>query len=319
MLKEPIDWLVHSTLGLQPGSTLGEAVHFFVYDCVKIILLLFSMVFAVGVLRSYIPRKKIKGWLTKSRFGLSYPLAALFGALTPFCSCSSIPIFISFIEAGIPLGPALTFLVTSPLINEYLAIMMLGFFGWKMTLAYIAFGVTLGVAAGLIFNLLKVEDQIVEGLVTADDEDSTSFPHFKDRLLYGLGEAKSIVRKLWVWVLIGVGIGALIHGFVPQEIIESVLGRAGVFSVPLAALVGIPIYANCSAVVPVASVLFRKGVPLGTALAFMMATAALSLPEAVILRRVMRVRLILLFFLIVGLGIIAVGYVFNVLEHLLIY
>ena len=318
MLENLCDQLVHSFLGLEKNSALAETVHFFIYDSVKIILLLFSMITVVGVLRTYIPQQKIKEWLSGSRLWVSYPLASVFGAITPFCSCSSIPIFISFLEAGIPLGPTFTFLVTSPLINEYLVILMLGFFGWKITVAYIVSGMLLGVTAGIVINNMGVRDQIAEDMVSADNNQKTiEYPNIKSRIVYGLNEATSIVRKLWVWVLLGVGIGAVIHGFIPQQLIEDTLDKTGVFSVPIAALIGIPIYANCSAVVPIALVLFQKGVPLGTALAFMMATAALSLPEAVILRRAMKIKLILLFFTIVGAGIILTGYVFNVLQHTL--
>jgi len=314
MLESICDWLVYSFLGLK-DSALGESLHFFIYDSVKIILLLFVMISIIGFLRTYIPQKKIKGWLSRKR-GLSYLIASLFGAITPFCSCSSIPIFISFLEAGIPLGPAFAFLVTSPLINEYLAVLMLGFFGWKITLAYIVLGILLGMASGIVIGRMGMENQIVKDLISRSEEDK-EFKNLRSRVDYGINEAINIVRKLWLWVLLGVGIGAVIHGFVPEEFIQNAMNRAGILSVPIAAIMGVPIYANCSAVVPIALVLFRKGLPLGTALAFMMATAALSLPEAVILRRAMKIRLILLFFGIVCGGIILLGYVFNTLQGIL--
>lgn len=313
MLESFCDWLILS-LGLG-DSALGQTLHFFIYDSVKIILLLFFMIAAIGFLRSYIPQRKIKGWLSGKK-GLSYLFASLFGAITPFCSCSSIPIFISFLEAGVPLGPAFAFLVTSPLINEYLAVLMFGFFGWKITLAYIGLGILLGTVSGIVIGRLKMEDQIVADLVSSNGKDD-EFTNLKSRIDYGIQEAITIVRKLWPWILLGVGIGAVIHGFVPEEFIQNAINRAGILSVPIAAILGVPIYANCSAVVPIALVLFQKGVPLGTALAFMMATAALSLPEAVILRRVMKIRLILLFFGLVCAGIIVLGYVFNLLQGVL--
>ncbi|MBU4266989.1 MAG: permease [Candidatus Altiarchaeales archaeon] len=313
MLESFCDWLILS-LGLG-DSALGQTLHFFIYDSVKIILLLFFMIAAIGFLRSYIPQRKIKGWLSGKK-GLSYLFASLFGAITPFCSCSSIPIFISFLEAGVPLGPAFAFLVTSPLINEYLAVLMFGFFGWKITLAYIGLGILLGTVSGIVIGRLKMEDQIVADLVSSNGNDN-EFTNLKSRIDYGIQEAITIVRKLWPWIILGVGIGALIHGFVPEEFIQNAINRAGILSVPIAAVLGVPIYANCSAVVPIALVLFQKGVPLGTALAFMMATAALSLPEAVILRRVMKIRLILLFFGLVCAGIIVLGYVFNLLQGVL--
>ena len=313
MLESFCDWLILS-LGLG-DSALGQTLHFFIYDSVKIILLLFFMIAAIGFLRSYIPQRKIKGWLSGKK-GLSYLFASLFGAITPFCSCSSIPIFISFLEAGVPLGPAFAFLVTSPLINEYLAVLMFGFFGWKITLAYIGLGILLGTVSGIVIGRLKMEDQIVADLVSSNGKDD-EFTNLKSRIDYGIQEAITIVRKLWPWILLGVGIGAVIHGFVPEEFIQNAISQAGILSVPIAAILGVPIYANCSAVVPIALVLFQKGVPLGTALAFMMATAALSLPEAVILRRVMKIRLILLFFGLVCAGIIVLGYVFNLLQGVL--
>jgi len=314
MLESFCDWLILS-LGLG-DSALGETLHFFIYDSIKIILLLFFMIAAIGFLRSYIPQRKIKGWLSGKK-GLGYLLASLFGAITPFCSCSSIPIFISFLEAGVPLGPAFAFLVTSPLINEYLAVLMLGFFGWKITLAYIAMGILLGTVSGIVIGRLKMEDQIVADLVSSNGNSDDEFTNLRSRIDYGIKEAITIVRKLWLWILLGVGIGAFIHGFVPEEFIQDAIGQAGILSVPIAAVLGVPIYANCSAVVPIALVLFNKGVPLGTALAFMMATAALSLPEAIILRRVMKIRLILLFFGLVSAGIIVLGYLFNLLQGVL--
>ncbi len=315
MLESFCDWLILS-LGLG-DSALGETLHFFIYDSVKIILLLFFMIAAIGFLRSYIPQQKIKGWLSGKK-GLSYLFASSFGAITPFCSCSSIPIFISFLEAGVPLGPAFAFLVTSPLINEYLAVLMLGFFGWKITLAYIGLGILLGTVSGIVIGRLKMEDQIVADLVSGNGNSDDEFTDLKSRIDYGIQEAVDIVRKLWLWILLGVGIGAVIHGFVPEEFIQNAINQAGILSVPIAAILGVPIYANCSAVVPIALVLFQKGVPLGTALAFMMATAALSLPEAIILRRVMKIRLILLFFGLVSAGIIVLGYVFNILQGVLV-
>jgi len=303
------------SVGVDPASHLGEALHFFIYDSVKILLLLYVMIAAVGFLRTYISQEKIRRALAGRGRLPSYLTASGFGALTPFCSCSSIPIFISFLKAGAPLGPAFAFLVTSPLINEYLAVLMLGFFGWKITTAYIAFGLMLGVVAGAVMDKLGLESEIVQDLTSGGGEEAAQeYKQLGSRIRFGLTEANSIVRKLWMWVLLGVGVGAAIHGFIPQETIEAAINKTGAFSVPIAAALGIPIYANCSAVVPIALVLFQKGVPLGTALTFMMSTAALSLPEAVILRRAMKIKLILLFFTIVGAGIILVGYVFNLLQ-----
>jgi uncharacterized membrane protein YraQ (UPF0718 family) len=313
MIQSFCDWLVYSALGVARGSALGGALSFFFYDSIKIILLLYLMIAVIGILRTYVSPRKIKGWLSGRHRIFGYVVAALFGAVTPFCSCSSIPIFMSMIRAGVPLGPAFSFLVTSPLINEYLVVLMLGFFGLKVSVAYVLFGLLLGVFSGLFMNRLNVGRFIVEDFRMPENGMEVEYRRFSERVSYGLSEAAAIAKSLWLWVLLGVGVGALIHGFVPEKFIQSVLEKTGAFSVPLAVIIGVPLYANCAAIVPIAVVLFEKGVPLGTALAFMMATAALSLPEAVILRRVMRIQLIALFFGTVAVGITLVGYLFNFL------
>ncbi|VVB52149.1 putative permease [uncultured archaeon] len=290
-----------------------SVLEFFLYDSVKILVLLWLMVFAIGVVRTYIPQKKIRGWLS-GRYGISYVAAAFFGAVTPFCSCSSIPLFIGFIKAGAPLGSAFTFLVASPLINEYLVVLMLGFFGLKVTVAYIVTGLLLAIVSGLVISRLNMERYLVEGMQAQEArENSVGYKELKKRVVFGVHEANDIVSSLWKWVLLGVGVGAVIHGFIPQAVIDGAVAAAGVFAVPIVVAIGVPMYANCAAVLPIAAALFEKGVPLGTALAFMMSTAALSLPEAIILRRVMRIQLILTFFGIVALGIIIIGYLFNML------
>ncbi|MFZ2454886.1 MAG: permease [Candidatus Altiarchaeia archaeon] len=320
-LQDLIDSLTYSALGLSKDS-FGSAVNFFVYDSIKILILLFLMVFAIGVIRTYIPRDKMKKLLSEKRFGASYLFASLFGAITPFCSCSSIPIFVGFMKTGVPLGAAFAFLVTSPIINEYLAVMMLSFFGWKITAAYVIFGIVLGVASGILIDRMNMEKHLVDDIrmmrsVDACISDAGPVKSLGDRLRYGYDEAYSITVKLWKWILFGVAIGAVIHGFVPEKLVNDVLSATGIFSVPLAVALGVPIYANCSSILPIAVALFEKGVPLGTALAFMMATAALSLPEAIILRRVMKLPLILTFFGIVSGGIVVIGYLFNYLVVIL--
>lgn len=306
------EWLVYGILGLAKESKLGTSLDFFVYDSIKILLLLFVMISIMGVIRSYIPPKRIKRMLSGKVPVLPNFFASLFGAATPFCSCSSIPIFISFLEAGVPAGVAFSFLTTSPLINEYVAVLMLGFFGWEVTAVYVIVGILLGVMAGIIVSRLGMERHLVKDIAMRKKAlKGHTFSSLGERLAFGYEEARSIVGKLWLWVLVGVGIGAIIHGFIPEETINSIVSKGGILAVPLAVLVGIPIYANCSAVVPIAVVLFQKGAPLGTALAFMMATAALSLPEAIILRRAMKLPLLAAFFGMVALGIILMGYLFN--------
>ncbi|MGM5485213.1 MAG: permease [Nanobdellota archaeon] len=309
-----LDWLLYSFLGLDPTNAWVKSLEFFIYDSVKILLLLFVMITVVGFIRTYVSRKNMKAWLSGRKYGSGNLMASGFGALTPFCSCSSIPIFLSFLKAGVPLGVTFSFLITSPLVNEYLVVLMLGFFGWKITLAYVISGVLIGVLSGLVLGRMNLSGYIEKDMVPEEKE--KVYNSFKERLRFGLSESTSIVRKLWVWILVGVGVGAVIHNYVPAETVQSLVGGS-IAAVPLAVLLGVPMYGSCAAIVPIAVALFNKGLPLGTALAFMMATAALSFPEAVILRRAMKLKLILIFFGIVALGILITGYVFNVLQYLL--
>jgi uncharacterized membrane protein YraQ (UPF0718 family) len=312
MLLRLIDWLIYGLLGLDPAANHAQAFHFFVYDVVKIFSLLTVLIFLIGVVRTYLPEEKLKGWMSRGGLFGNF-VAALFGAITPFCSCSSIPLFISFLKAGAPLGVTFSFLVTSPLINEYLVILMLGTFGWKITGLYVVLGMTMGIAAGAVIGRLKLEGQLEQDMVnsSATADQGTGKLSFQARLRYGWDEAWSILAKIWIWVLVGVGIGAIIHNYVPQESIHAVMEKTGILSVPIATLLGVPLYGSCAAIVPVAVVLFEKGIPLGTALAFMMAMAALSLPEAIMLRRVMKLSLIAIFFGITTAAIIVSGYLMN--------
>lgn len=318
MLLKFADILVYGIFRFDPEKGPGRVIHFFVYDSVKILFLLFTLIFVIGILRTYLPQEKIKKWMGR-RGGLGHFLAALFGAVTPFCSCSSIPIFFGFLEAGIPLGVSFSFLITSPLINEYLVVLMLGFFGWKITALYVASGLLIGTFSGIILGRMNLErhlatDFIGPGKIPGEGK---SFGSFRERLWFGWRESWSITRKLWGWVLIGVGIGAVIHNYVPQEAVQSIVGKMGVFSVPVATIIGVPMYGSCAGIVPIAVALFQKGMPLGTALSFMMAVAALSLPEAIMLRRAMKLQLIAIFFSVTTLAIIVTGYLFNFLEHIL--
>ena len=319
MLQLIIDWFIYGALRFPKSSQLAGVIDFFLYDSVKIMLLLFAMITVIGFLRTFLPQRKIKEWLSRSR-GFGNMFAALFGAATPFCSCSSIPIFFSFLEAGIPLGIAFSFLITSPIINEYLVVLMLGFFGWKITLAYVTSGVAIGVISGLILGKMHLERYLVKDMVTPDSDvfsNGVKTWSFKNRIIFGINEAKSIVNKLWVWILVGVGVGALIHNYIPQEAVQNIVGKTGFFSVPIATLLGVPLYGSCAAILPIAIVLFQKGFPLGTALAFMMGVSALSLPEAIMLRRVMKLKLIAIFFGVTTLAIILTGYLFNLLQKIL--
>ncbi len=319
MLLRFADWLTFDLLGFSPDTPLGGTVHFFVYDAVKILLLLFCFIFLIGFVRTYLPQHKIKRWMGNTG-GAGNFFASLFGALTPFCSCSSIPLFLGFLEAGIPLGVTFSFLITSPLINEYLVVLMLGFFGWKITALYVVSGLLIGTFSGILLGRMKLERHLVSGLIGSSDPEQGAqrFSSLMDRVRFGYQEAFSIVKKIWIWVLVGVGIGALIHNYVPQEAIQSIISKTGPLSVPIAVLLGVPMYGSCAAIVPIAVVLFQKGIPLGVALAFMMAITALSLPEAVMLRRAMKLPLIAIFFGVTTLAIIVTGYLFNLLQRVVL-
>ena len=317
MLLKLADLLVYDWAGMDPEARFGATVHFFVYDTVKIFLLLAGMIFIIGVIRTWLPEHRLKQWM--SRGGLwGNTVAALFGAVTPFCSCSSIPIFISLLKAGVPLGVTFSFLITSPLINEYLVILMAGSFGLPVTIAYVASGMIIGIISGAILGRLRLERYLEHDILESAHAEATLVEHtLTTRLRYGFDEAVQIIRQIWIWILVGVGIGAAIHNYVPEESIHNLIQRTGIFSVPIATLLGVPMYGSCAAIVPVAVVLFQKGIPLGTALAFMMAMAALSLPEAIMLRRTMRLNLIAIFFGITTVAVIFTGYLLNLLARFL--
>ncbi len=317
MLLKLSDLLVYQLAGLDPDSQLGGAIHFFVYDSLKIFLLLAVMIFVLGVVRTWLPEEKVKRWMTGRGLAGNF-VAALFGAVTPFCSCSSIPVFISLIKAGAPLGVTFSFLLTSPIINEYLVILMAAEFGLPITVAYVVSGLAIGTVVGALLGRGGLERYLETDMVapTTDPSLRENFT-FVGRLQFGLHESVTVIRQVWLWLLAGVAVGAFIHNYVPQEAIQTFVGAAGVFAVPLATLIGVPMYGSCAAIVPVAVVLFEKGIPLGTALAFMMAVAALSVPEAIMLRRVMKLPLIAAFFGVTTLAIIVIGYAFNILAPLL--
>lgn len=315
MLLESINTLIYDWIGMDPESRLTGAIHFFLYDTIKIFWLLAVMIFAIGVVRTWLPEQRLKQWM--SRGGLwGNLIAALFGAITPFCSCSSIPIFISLLKAGVPLGITFSFLITSPIINEYLVVLMASEFGLPVTVAYVGSGLLIGTLAGAVLSKLKLEKHLESDIIASAKENQEQVEYtFAKRLRYGFDEAVSVIKQIWLWVLVGVGIGAFIHNYVPQETIHGLMEATGIFSVPIATVLGVPMYGSCAAIVPIAVVLFQKGIPLGTALAFMMAMAALSLPEAIMLRRIMRLKLIAIYFAITTLAIIFTGYLLNALAQ----
>ncbi|ADE54783.1 permease [Coraliomargarita akajimensis] len=317
MLLELTDFLIYELAGLDPESKLGGAVHFFVYDTLKIFLLLAVMIFAIGVIRTWLPEERLKRWMGSGGLWGNF-VAALFGAITPFCSCSSIPIFISLLKAGVPLGITFSFLITSPIINEYLVILMASEFGIPVTIAYVGSGLLIGTVTGAVLGRMGLDKYLERDIIDSASTETVEIEHtLASRIRYGINEAISVIRSIWVWVIVGVGIGAFIHNYVPQETIHSLMNATGIFSVPIATVLGVPMYGSCAAIVPIAVVLFNKGIPLGTALAFMMAMAALSLPEAIMLRRTMRLKLIGIYFGITTLAIIFTGYLLNLLAQFL--
>ena len=317
MLQQFTDLLIYEWAGFAPESKLGGALHFFVYDTLKIFLLLAVMVFAIGIIRTWLPEQRLKHWMSRGGLWSNF-IAALFGAITPFCSCSSIPIFISLLKAGVPLGVTFSFLITSPIINEYLVILMAGEFGVPVTIAYAGSGLLIGTVTGAILGKLNLQRFLESDIIESAHAQNGIIEHtLKTRIKYGIDEAISVIRQIWLWVFVGIAIGAFIHNYVPQETIHSLMAATGIFSVPIATVLGVPMYGSCAAIVPIAVVLFQKGIPLGTALAFMMAMAALSIPEAIMLRRTMQLQLIAIYFGITTLAIIFTGYLLNALAKVL--
>ena len=316
MLYSFADFLIYDLLGLAPETKIGAALHFFVYDTVKIFVLLAVMIFIVGFVRTWLPQERLKAWMSKGGIAGNF-IAALFGAITPFCSCSSIPIFISLLKAGVPLGVTFSFLITSPIINEYLVILMAGEFGIPITVAYVCSGLLIGTVAGAVLGKMNLRKYLEKDMSDTLVDDGPVDYTLKTRVHAGLRESITVIRQIWLWVLVGVGLGAFIHNYIPQETIHSLMSATGIFSVPIATTLGVPMYGSCAAIVPIAVVLFQKGIPLGTALAFMMAMAALSLPEAIMLRRTMQLQLIAIYFGITTLAIIFTGYLLNLLAQFL--
>jgi len=313
MWQESVDILVYEWLKMPKGEKLSDALNFFIYDTVKILFLLIVIIFIVTLLRSYFSTEKVREYLSKKHEYTGNILAALFGIITPFCSCSAIPLFLGFLQARIPLGVTFSFLISAPLNNEIAIAMLFSIFGWKVTALYIGFGLLVAIVGGIIIGRLGLEKEIlievkpIEGEIHAQMQVIPFTTRLRDAQEYTL----DIFRKIWFYVLIGVGVGALIHGYVPTEFITSIAGADNPFAVPLATLLGVPMYSNAAGVMPLIEVLTSKGMLLGTALSFMMAITALSLPEAMILKRVMSLKLIAIFFGTVTLGIMGVGYLFN--------
>jgi len=309
------DKITYGFLRLSAQSRLAEVVDFFIYDVTKIFILLAVIIYTGSLARTFFPPDKVRRILSQKHAYSGNILAALFGIITPFCTCSAIPLFLGFVEAGVPLGVTFTFLVASPMINEVALVMLAGMFGWKIALIYISSGMVVAIFSGVIIGRLNPQ-----GLLEQFHSDKDFFArmsgvrfNFRDRLDFAKVYTADIIKRIWPFVVLGIGVGAWIHGYIPQDLLVRYAGKGNWFSVPLATLIGIPLYSNSAGVIPLVSALMEKGVGLGTALAFMMAVTGLSLPEFLILRKVMKTRLILMFAGIVGLGIMFTGYLFDFL------
>ena len=319
MIQQFADWLIYGLLRLDASSGLGSALNFFVYDTIKILILLFVISLLMGIINSYFPIERVRNYLLTHRlFGLQYVLASFFGAITPFCSCSSIPLFIGFVKGGIPLGVTFAFLITSPLVNEVAVAMFLATFGVKVTVMYVASGILLGVIGGAVLERMHLEPLLSDWVrkIQVQSENQTAEWEtekigFVERMPTIAKEAWGIVRGVLLYVIIGIGIGAFIHGYVPEGFFESYLSSDNLFAVPLAVILAVPMYANAAGIVPIIEVFVAKGIPLGTAMAFMMAVIGLSLPEATMLKKVMTWKLVGIFFGTVAFFIILLGYLFN--------
>jgi uncharacterized protein len=309
------EWTV-SLLALERGSHLADAIHFFVYDTPKVLMLLTLIVFAMGIVRSFFSPERTRALLAGRREGLGNVAAAGLGIVTPFCSCSAVPLFVGFVSAGVPLGVTFSFLIAAPMVNEVALGLLFVMLGWKVALTYLGFGLGIAIVAGWVIGRLQLEDWLEEWVrnvrasaVVPPDEQSTVV----DRIRTGIEAVRDIVGRVWGWVIAGIGLGAFIHGYVPTGLLATIMGNGAWWSVPAAVLIGIPMYSNAAGIVPVVEALIGKGAALGTALAFMMSVIALSAPEMIILRKVLSVRLIAVFVGVVGMGILAVGFLFNAL------
>ncbi len=321
MIQQFADWLIYDIIGLDATSRLGESINFFVYDSIKIIILLFGISVVMGIINAYFPIERLRNYLsTHKMYGFQYLLASIFGAITPFCSCSSIPLFIGFVKGGIPLGVTFAFLITSPLVNEVAVAMFLGTFGVKVTAIYVACGILLGMIGGVLLGKMNLERYLSPWIIQmqkmqmeADDAYESNHLTFMQRLPGIIKDALGIVKGVLLYVIIGIAIGAGIHGYVPEGFFTEFMQKAGIFGVPASVIIAIPMYSNAAGIVPVIQVFVAKGIPLGTALSFMMSVVGLSLPEATMLKKVMTWKLIGIFFGTVALMIMMLGWTFNII------
>lgn len=308
-----VDGLTYSVFSIAKNSLLASSVDFFIYDSIKIFILLSVIIFAVSVIRSFLPPEKIRFILSHKNKYTGNVIASMLGIITPFCSCSAIPLFLGFVQAGVPLGTTFSFLVASPMINEVALVLLLGMFGWKIALIYIVSGLIIAILSGIIIGKMKMENLVESFVYESSINTKTDLPRmtWSDRFSYAKNYTWDIIKKVWLYILIGIGVGGWIHGYVPADFLAQYAGSGKWYAVSIAVLIGIPLYSNAAGIIPLVGALTEKGVSMGTTLAFMMAVTALSLPEFMILKRVMKARLILIFAGIVGVGIVFTGYLFN--------
>ncbi len=312
MIKHLADLLVYEWMGIHSGSMLGESLNFFFYDTLKIFLLLSVIIFAVAIIRSFFPPERSRKLLGNRREYVGNLLAALLGIVTPFCSCSAVPMFIGFLESGLPLGVTFSFLISSPTVNEVALVMLWGLFGWKIASLYVGTGVTLAFFSGIVIGKLKLESEVEDYVYKMRlGEMAAIVPTWRERVESARVYTKDILKRVWLFVLIGIGIGAWIHGYAPIDLVMKYAGPGNPFAVIVAVLIGIPLYSNAAGTIPIVQALVEKGMPMGTALAFMMSIVAISTPEMIILRKVIKPRLIAIFVGIVSVAIVLIGYLFN--------
>ncbi|MHB8907912.1 MAG: permease [Syntrophales bacterium] len=315
-LERGANYLVYSLLGMERSSPLAEALRFFIFEVPKVLLLLTLIVFVVGIIRSYFSPEKTRRALEGKPLFLGNIMASTLGIVTPFCSCSAIPLFIGFMESGIPLGVTFSFLIAAPMINEVALVLLFGLFGWKTALLYVSTGLLIAISAGWIIGRLKVE-RFVEAWVYEIKAAELTIEErkipFSERIRAGSAAVADIVSKVWIYIAIGIAVGAGVHGYVPENFMASLMGKSAWWSVPVAVLIGVPLYSNAAGIIPIIQALLEKGASLGTSLAFMMSVIGLSLPEMIILKKVIKLPLILIFIGVVASGIMVVGYLFNVI------
>ncbi|MEI8032805.1 MAG: permease [Chlorobiaceae bacterium] len=315
---EALAGLVLQLSGVYRGNPFGEALFFFLYEVPKVLLLLLAVVFVMGVVHTFISPERTRAMLSGRRTGIGNIMAALLGIVTPFCSCSAVPLFIGFLQAGVPLGVTFSFLVSAPMINEVALALLFGMFGWKVALLYSSMGLAVAIVSGMVIGKLRMERYLEEWVqkmqrVSVDDDVEGTSMSSSMRMLEGVRHVREIVGKVWPYIVAGVGLGAAIHGYVPENLMASLMGKSVWWSVPLAVLIGVPMYSNAAGILPVVQALLEKGAALGTVMAFMMSVIALSAPEMIILRKVLKPRLIAVFASVVAAGIMLVGFVFNLL------